>query len=574
MSRRLINTDPTQYALEALEGFVAANKRYVKAVFGGVVRSTRTDRGKVALVVGGGSGHYPAFAGWVGQGFADGAVAGNIFASPSGSQAYSVAKAADRGAGVLIGYGNYAGDVLHFGEGIERLKADGIEARALEVTDDIASAPPEEWRTRRGIAGDLPVFKIVGAACEAGLDIDEVEALFHRANEATRSFGVAFAGCTLPGSDEPLFSVPEGRMGVGLGIHGEPGIEEKDLGSADDVGALLADGLLADRPDNAGDRVVAIVNGLGSCPYEDLFMVYRAVERRLSAADVEIVDGEADEFVTSLDMAGVSLTLVWLDDELEQYWFAPCDTPAYRRGSVGEVERDDAELETEAPTVTVQERGSDASRSLAQSLVIGLKRISEVVEENEKRLGDLDAVAGDGDHGSGMVRGSRAASKAARSLTDNGAGAQTALVGAGQAWSENAGGTSGALWGAILAAIGTTLGDEDPADDAQAGVAVRAAVDAVVKLGGAQVGDKTMVDALLPLADALEQALSEGAGLADAADRAARAAQQGADETADIAAKLGRARPLGEKSVGTPDPGAVSLALIARTVADSLADDA
>ena len=153
---RLINDDPTMYAEQALEGFAKANARYVKPVYGGVVRSTRTPQGKVALVVGGGSGHYPAFAGWVGPGFADGAVAGNIFASPSGAQAYSVCMAADRGAGVLIGFGNYAGDVLHFGQAVERLSAEGLQARTLLVTDDIASAKPAEHLKRRGIAGDLP----------------------------------------------------------------------------------------------------------------------------------------------------------------------------------------------------------------------------------------------------------------------------------------------------------------------------------------------------------------------------------------------------------------------------------
>ena len=167
---RLINDDPVNYAEEALQGFAQANARYVKPVYGGVVRSTKTAQGKVALVVGGGSGHYPAFAGWVGPGFADGAVAGNIFASPSGAQAYSVCKAADRGAGILIGFGNYAGDVLHFGQAVERLASEGTDARTLLVTDDIASAPHDEHLRRRGIAGDLPVFKVTAAACEAAVN--------------------------------------------------------------------------------------------------------------------------------------------------------------------------------------------------------------------------------------------------------------------------------------------------------------------------------------------------------------------------------------------------------------------
>ena len=190
---RLVN-NPADFPAESLRGFVLANKRYVKPVYGGVVRSTATPDGKVAVVYGGGSGHYPAFAGWVGVGVADGAVCGNIFSSPSGAQAYSVMKAAERGAGVLMGFGNYAGDVLHFGQAIERLRSEGIQADTLVVTDDIASGAKDELDKRRGIAGDFPIFKIAGAAAEAGKDFEEVKRVFAKANAATRSFGVAFSG--------------------------------------------------------------------------------------------------------------------------------------------------------------------------------------------------------------------------------------------------------------------------------------------------------------------------------------------------------------------------------------------
>ena len=172
-----------------------------------------------------------------------------------------------------MGFGNYAGDVLHFGQAIERLRAEGIEADTLVVTDDIASGDAAEPEKRRGIAGDFPVFKITSAAAEAGLGFDEVRRVFAKANAATRSFGVAFAGCTLPGAKGPLFTVPAGRMGIGLGIHGEPGVAEADLGSADDVARTLVEGLLADRPAGAGNRVVAIINGLGASKYEELLFI-------------------------------------------------------------------------------------------------------------------------------------------------------------------------------------------------------------------------------------------------------------------------------------------------------------
>ncbi|NUS36689.1 MAG: D-erythrulose kinase, partial [Pseudarthrobacter sp.] len=308
--------DPAQFADDALDGFVAANRRYVARVDGGVVRSTESPAGQVALVIGGGSGHYPAFAGLVGAGLAAGSACGNMFASPAAGQVYRVAKASQTGGGVLLSYGNYAGDVLHFGQAQEKLNAEGIETRTVLVTDDIASAPLEEIGKRRGIAGDLTVFKVAGAAAEAGLDLDEVERLAIKANHHTRSLGVAFAGCTLPGAEEPLFSVPEGMMSVGLGIHGEPGISEQPLPTASELAQLLVDGLLKDKPENAGRRVVAILNGLGTVKYDELFLLFGKVEALLTGAGLEVVEPECGELVTSLDMSGLSLTLFWLDEEL------------------------------------------------------------------------------------------------------------------------------------------------------------------------------------------------------------------------------------------------------------------
>ena len=560
---RLVN-NPSDFPAEALRGFVTANKRYVKPVYGGVVRSTATPQGKVAVVYGGGSGHYPAFAGWVGHGFADGAVCGNIFSSPSGAQAYSVLKAAHRGAGVLMGFGNYAGDVLHFGQAIERLRAEGIDADTLVVTDDIASGTKDELEKRRGIAGDFPVFKITSAAAETGLGFEEVKRVFAKANAATRSFGVAFAGCTLPGAAGPLFTVPDGRMGIGLGIHGEPGVDETALGTADEVAQTLVDGLLTERPAEAESRVVVIVNGLGATKYEELFVVTGSVVDRLTAAGIECVDVESGEFVTSLDMAGISLTLVWVDDELLGYWDAPCDSPAYRKGSVGQVARNDTALNHEAAAVTVSTPGSPESQAAATRIVGLLDEVAAMLGDAEEELGKLDAVAGDGDHGIGMLRGARAAAAAARGVAGQGAGANTTLTAAGDAWSDQAGGTSGALWGAMLTAIGSALGDEQTPTTSSITVALRAALAAVQRLGGAKVGDKTLVDALAPLVAAFDE--TDGACV-DKAAAAVTAAEAGAESTRALKARLGRARPLGEKSIGVPDPGAVSLARIAAVVA-------
>ena len=292
---RLFN-DPAAFADEMLDGFVAAHAHLVRRVPGGVVRTIPAPSGKVAVVVGGGSGHYPAFAGLVGPGLADGAALGNIFASPSARQVCSVARAADRGAGVLLCFGNYAGDVLHFGQAAEMLNSNGIRTSTLPVTDDISSATSDEIEKRRGVAGDLAVFKVAAAAAEAGLSLDEVHRVASHANDRTRTLGVAFTGCTLPGADKPLFTVPAGRMAVGMGVHGEPGTRESDVPSANGLAELLVTTLLSDLPadvaDVRGARVGLILNGLGTVKYEELYVVYRRIAQLLDDQGIVIVEPE------------------------------------------------------------------------------------------------------------------------------------------------------------------------------------------------------------------------------------------------------------------------------------------
>lgn len=567
---RLVN-NPADFPAELVEGFIDSNSRYVRKVFGGVVRATESKLGKVAVISGGGTGHYPGFLGWVGTGLLDGAVTGNIFSSPSASQAHSVGMAANQGGGVIIAFLNYAGDVLHFGQAAERLRADGLQVRTCVVTDDVASASIEHHTKRRGIAGGLAVLKITSAAAEAGLDIDEVVRVFDKANDRTRTFGAAFSGCTLPGASHPLFEVPEGKIGVGLGVHGEAGIYETDLGTADDVAKLLVDKLLEDVPANPGKRVIAVLNGLGSAKYEELFVTYHSVQKRLKEAGLEVVDGEVGEFMTSLDMGGVSLSLIWLDDEIEQYWFAQCDTPAFHRAPMQAAPLPvDRVFNTEAEPLTVRRPGSNESQSAAAYIAEGLNRVRDLIAANAEMLGDLDAIAGDGDHGVGMTRGSKAAAEAADWLVSEGAGAQTALVGAGDRWSERAGGASGALWGAALTAAGNALGDEGQVDAAAQARAIRAFVASIIRLGAASLGDKTMVDAQLPFADSFESALAAGSSAAEAWKVASEVATSAAAGTASMVPLMGRARVLSERSVGSPDPGAISFSMIVTSVAELL----
>ncbi len=560
---------PSAFSRELIEGFVAANGDKVRQVAGGVVRSTRSQPGTVAIVIGGGSGHYPAFAGLVGQGMAHGAAMGNLFASPSAQQIYTVARAADNGGGVLLAFGNYAGDVLHFGQACERLKAEGIPCELLAVTDDISSASIAEIDKRRGVAGDLVVFKVASAAAEAGYCLADVATVARRANFHTRTLGVAFSGCTLPGASQPLFEVAAGTMAQGMGIHGEPGIGEREVPRADALAELFVTSLLDERPAGvtalSEQRVAVVLNGLGAVKYEELFVVYRRVAALLHEAHLQIIEPEVGEFVTSFNMAGVSLTLMWLDEELERFWRAPANAPAFRKGSIIVAEPLAVETLQTAAVQTIPV-ASAASQQAAQCLMGILAVMARTLQDNADELGRIDAIAGDGDHGIGMERGVLAAVEEARSLVVRGAGAGTLLCRAADAWADNAGGTSGALWGVALTSIGTALGDTLTPDAHHVALGVRHAKESVMHFGKAQPGDKTLVDVLVPFSDSLNDEVARGVSLPEAWRIAAGVAQHSAEATRQLTPKMGRARPLAAKSLGTPDAGAISLAMIVNAI--------
>jgi D-erythrulose 4-kinase len=573
-----IVNDPDNFVEEMIDGFAAASERWVRRVPGGVVRSAPAAPGSVAVVIGGGSGHYPAFAGLVGSGIAHGAALGNIFASPAASQIWSVARSCEAGGGVLFSYGNYAGDMLNFDEAQDRLRADGIDCVTVTVTDDISSAPPGEEARRRGIAGGLVVFKAAGAAADAGADLGTVTRIARRANERVRSIGVAFGGCTLPGAAEPLFTVPAGRMGVGLGVHGEPGLYEEDIASADSLADLMTAAVLAEAPPDASERVCVLVNGLGSVKYEELFVLYRTVHARLRTAGLEPVDPEVGELVTSFEMAGVSLTICWLDDELEQLWRAPADCPGYRKAgtqatapyyapsSAPVTVTHTAGLEGTRPQAAEAAPASAASASAGDIACQALATAAAALHEHADELGRLDSVAGDGDHGIGMARGAKAASSAARQARENGAGLRTVIRQAGRAWADEAGGTSGALWGAALTAMADQFSDASAPSPVTLAASVRAATAAIADRGHAVLGDKTMLDALIPFRDCFASDIAAGRDPRTALEHAAQVSEEAARATAALLPRIGRARPHAERSRGTPDPGAISLALVARAV--------
>jgi D-erythrulose 4-kinase len=567
-----IYNDPAEFPNDVIKGFAAAYPHYVQRVEGasGFVRAGGPLEGKVSLVIGGGSGHYPSYNGVVGTGFADGAVLGGVFASPSAEQVYRVAKAADGGAGVVLGFGNYAGDRLNFGVAAERLINDGIDTRIVYVTDDVASASLEEQQKRRGIAGTFTVYKIAAAAAEDGANLDEVERVMRAANAATYSFGVAFHGCTLPGADKPLFVVDEGHMDFGLGIHGEPGISSAPWMSAKDLADHLVEKVLAERPEGVSGRAAVLVNGLGATKYEELFVLYGHVNELLEAAGVVQVAPEVGELVTSLDMAGCSLSITWLDEELEGYWLAPAETAAFRRGTAVVSERFTTRR---AGAGHVAEKvAAEAREESIAAAVVARKAVDAIyaaVEENKEYLGRIDAIAGDGDHGIGMSRGSKAAAEAANETQG---GVETVLSAAGHAFGDKAGGTSGILWGLLLEGVGKGLGNTEPVTAKRLADAVQGSAQHLQGFSKAQLGDKTMLDALFPFVDTLVGQVDAGASISDAWRSAADACREAAEATAPLVPKIGRARPLAERSVGTPDPGAISLGLIVTAIGDVLGE--
>jgi len=325
--KKILN-DPFAYVDETLDGLCLAFPQYYERAGSGgrvIKRPGPARPGKVGVVSGGGSGHLPVFTGYVGPGLIDACAIGEVFASPSVEQMVDAMHAANGGAGVLRLYGNYGGDVMNFDMAGEMLEMEDVATTAVKLADDIASAPPAEAAKRRGVAGIVYAYKIAGAAAEAGLDLAEVTRIAQSAADACRTVGVALTPCTVPQAGRPTFTIAEDEMEIGMGIHGEPGVRRGKLHSADAIAAEMLDMLFADRPLSAGDRVSVLVNSLGATPPEELFILYRQVQARLAAAGVTIVMPLVGRYACSMEMTGVSFTIIKLDAELERLLQAPAE---------------------------------------------------------------------------------------------------------------------------------------------------------------------------------------------------------------------------------------------------------
>ena len=327
--RKLIN-DPADFVDQVLAGIELAHAGRLRRPAGepgAIVRADTDFAGRVTVATGGGSGHLPLFLGYVGPGLADGCAVGQVFASPSTDQMLAVTRAIDGGRGVLYLYGNYSGDRMNFELAAELARAEGIDVESAVAADDVASAPPGRAQSRRGIAGIYFAYRVAGAVASSGADLASVAAATRLAIARTRSMGVALAPCVLPAVGHANFEIPEGTIEVGMGIHGEPGVGQEPLREADAVVDDLVDRLLADAPADAGDRVAVLVNGLGATCLEELYIVYRRVHERLAGAGLSVVHRSVGEYATSLEMAGASVSLLFLDDELARLVESPASSP-------------------------------------------------------------------------------------------------------------------------------------------------------------------------------------------------------------------------------------------------------
>jgi dihydroxyacetone kinase-like protein len=312
-----------------LEGFMEAyGQAYEKLPdVNGIVLKDRKE--KVAVVIGGGSGHEPMFFGFVGEGLADGVAVGNVFAAPTPNTVYEVAKAVNSGKGVLFVYGNYAGDVLNFNMGAELCEMDGIPTKTVLVCDDVASAPRDRADDRRGIAGDVFVFKIAGAAANKGLSLEEVARITEKARDNTRSIGVALTPGSIPDTGKPTFTLADDEIEFGMGIHGEPGVQRTKLMKADELTDVMMKELLQDLPFARGDEVCVLINGLGSTTLMEMFIVNRRVAQILRELGIKVHDSDVNSYCTTQEMGGLSITLMRLDEELKEYYDAPAYSPFY-----------------------------------------------------------------------------------------------------------------------------------------------------------------------------------------------------------------------------------------------------
>lgn len=581
-----IMNQPETLVREMCSGFVMAHPELEFNSKHKIVKKKQIQPQKVTLISGGGSGHEPAHAGFVGSGMLDVAVCGDVFASPSQIQVYQAIRSSASEKGTLLIIKNYSGDIMNFKNAAHLASEDGIQVDYIKVDDDIAVEDSLYTVGRRGVAGTVLVHKIAGAAAELGMSLDEVKSAAQHAVDNVKSIGFAFTSCTVPAKGTPTFSIGEQEMEYGVGIHGEPGIRREKLISADELAARMVTELLASLhiSEEAAQEVAVLVNGFGGTPLQELYLLNNAVMRELKARNVTVLKVLVGNYMTSIDMAGASLSILKLDDQLKRLLGEPCDTPALSvRGPLAPVNNTEAAAEkADEDTGAVQAVMSEEYAALQggklslNNMMYLIDRMSSIIIENEIPFCELDSHAGDGDFGMSVAKGFKQLKAEWNEVTAQAETLGAFLDACSLIIMEHCGGASGPIWGSAFRAAGKYAGAKKELSITEIAEMMSAVVQGIQDTGersfgrGAVVGDKTLIDALVPYAEAWEAAAREGITLKQAGIQAAEAAVEGARKTASIVARMGRAGTVGERSIGYPDAGAHALGVIFTELSQAL----
>lgn len=581
--KKIINK-PENVVQEMCHGMVLAHPGLDFVEKYKIIKRKHLNSGKVSLISGGGCGHEPAHAGFVGTGMLDAAVCGDVFASPSQIQVYQAIKAARSSKGVLLIVKNYSGDIMNFKNAACLAQEDGIDVDYVKIDDDIAVQDSTYTVGRRGVAGTVFVHKIAGAAAEKGWPLKEVKAVAEKAIASVKTIGFALTSCTVPAKGTPTFDIGGDEMEYGVGIHGEPGICREKSVSADEIAERAVTALLGELSMADGDEheVAVLVNGLGGSPVQELYVLNHSVRQILAEKSIKVAYTLVGNYMTSIDMMGASVSLLKLDEELKQLLFAPCDTVGLRINGfqdaapfsplhgAAEKETEDVHYKLETDRAYSKIENEVLTKN---NLIFLVDAMSDCIIRNEVPFCELDSHAGDGDFGMSVAKGFRRLKKEWAAIIAAADDIGGFLDACSMVIMEHCGGASGPIWGSAFRAAGKYAAGKKTLNKTEFAEMLQSTVAAIQKTGersfgrGAVEGDKTLMDALIPCADTWTDLAATDAPMVDIFAAAAIAAVTGAKKTELIAARMGRAGTVGERSIGYPDAGAYALGVIFTEIA-------
>ena len=576
---RVFRNDSINLVSEMIEGLVNAfPSHYERIEERNCVLYTQRRKGKVALVTGGGSGHEPLFFGFVGEGLADAAVCGNLYNAPDPLSIYETAKAVSSEKGVILLYGTYPGDNMNFDIAEERLNSEGIVTRHIRVCDDVASAPETRRTERRGIAGDIFLLRIVGAACDAGLDVDEIAELAETANNNIWSIGAALSS----NNDSTVSQYTNNYKGVyieyGIGLHGERGILKTDWKPVDQLVNRMYSQCVDEANLERGDEVCVLVNGLGTISLMEQLIVFRRLRELLESDGLRLYDADANNYCSSYSSTGFSITVMKMTEKLKKYYSANCYSPFYSHRVSQPSEKRTKNRPIPASVAPEEDAGyEEHSPAFHRDQPIKLLEVLDVRDmmifvadsliKKEDELNTIDRQSGDGDHGICIANGMRKVKTRLKTIKSSNSITDVFQI-MGKTMLIAAGGASGAFFGNMFTAAADAIRHNDKLTMENFAKMWRAALMIVQKKGGAGVGDKTLIDALQPAVAALEGHCGED--FVSALCAAEAAARCGMENTVNMRAKFGRGKFLSGRAIGSQDAGATTIWLIFRSMRDYL----